>query len=84
DGIDALARTVVEAEAMKDGGGEGDKKDDAKPTPDSAPKDLAPVDKNAGKTVEVGGGTWTVGKGDSLWSIADKTYGKGTYWNEIK
>ncbi len=84
DGIDALARTVVEAEAMKDGGGEGDTKNDAKPTPDSAPKDLAPVDKDAGKTVELGGETWVVGKGDSLWSIANATYGKGTYWNEIK
>ena len=28
--------------------------------------------------------TWVVGKGDSLWSIADVTYGKGSYWNELK
>lgn len=84
DGIDALARAAVEAEAQKDGGGEGEQKSDAKPTAESAPKDAAPIDKDAGKTVEVGGGTWVVGKGDSLWSIADVTYGKGTYWNEIK
>ena len=84
DGIDALARTMVEEEAKKDGG-EGDKKDDAaKATPDSAPKAVAPVDAEAGKTIELGGGLWTVDGNDSLWSIANTIYGKGTYWNEIK
>jgi hypothetical protein len=82
DGIDALARTMVESEAKKDDA-EGGDKSEAKPTPESAPKQ-APVDPQAGKTVELGGGLWTVGKGDSLWSIANEVYGKGTYWHELK
>ena len=79
DGIDALARQMVEDEAKK---GE-DKQAEAQPTPETKPKQAA-VDPAAGKTVDLGGGQWTVGKGDSLWSIADQTYGKGTYWNELK
>lgn len=37
-----------------------------------------------GRTVTLGGTTHTVGPGDSLWSLADKTYGSGKYWREIK
>lgn len=83
DGIDALARTMVEAEAHKDGGDGPPAKSSAQPTPESTPKQ-APVDPQAGKTVELGGGVWTVTKGDSLWSIANQIYGKGTYWLEVK
>jgi hypothetical protein len=83
DGIDALARTMVENEAKADGPGDGKTDKDAKPTPDGSPK-AAPVDPGAGKTVKIGGGWWTVTKNDSLWSIADKIYGKGTYWEDIK
>jgi hypothetical protein len=83
DGIDALARTMVEAEATKDGGDGGAAKNNAQPTPDNAPKQ-APVDPEAGKTIALGGGVWTVTKGDSLWSIANNVYGKGTYWVEVK
>lgn len=89
DGIDALARTMVESEAKagpkSDDAGAADKSDkaDAQPTAESTPKQ-APVDPEAGKTVQLGGGVWTIGKGDSLWRIADQIYGKGTYWHEIK
>ncbi|MBA3462715.1 MAG: LysM peptidoglycan-binding domain-containing protein [Deltaproteobacteria bacterium] len=82
DGIDALAQQIAVDEAKK-GDDAGDKKAEAQPTPESKPKQAA-VAPEAGKTVDLGGGTWTVGKGDSLWSIADHTYGKGTYWNELK
>ena len=82
DGIDALARTTVESEAQKDGDGVP-KPGDAQPTAESTPKQAA-VSPEAGKTVELGGGWFTVGKGDSLWTIANQAYGKGTYWNEIK
>lgn len=90
DGLDALARQMVEDEAKKAEGDDKqpkdkvddkDKKADAQPTPDGAPQ---AVDPEKGKTVELGGGTWTVGKGDSLWSIANQTYGKGTYWGDVK
>jgi hypothetical protein len=87
DGIDALARTMVESEATKqtDDAGAADQtsKADALPTAENAPKQV-PVDPQAGKTVELGGGVWTVTKGDSLWSIANQVYGKGTYWHELK
>jgi nucleoid-associated protein YgaU len=82
DGIDALARSMVEKEAKVDGGDAKDAKD-AQPTPESTPK-AAPVDAQAGKTVTLGGGTWTVTAGNSLWSIANEIYGKGTYWSEIR
>jgi hypothetical protein len=85
DGIDALARASVEAEAKADGpkGDAEQATNAAKPTPQSMPKQ-APVPPEAGKTVKLGGGWWTVTNNDSLWTIAEKIYGKGTYWEEIK
>jgi hypothetical protein len=35
-------------------------------------------------TVPRGGGNWTVGPGDSLWSIAKATYGDGRFWEAIR
>jgi LysM domain len=81
DGIDALARSMVEGEAKKDGDGKSDK--DAKPTPAVSPKEH-PVDAGAGKSIKLGGGTWTVTNNNSLWGIANEIYGKGTYWDELK
>lgn len=83
DGIDALARTMVENEATRDGDGEATADKDARPTPESAPKET-PIDPTAGRSMTLGGGLWTVMKGDSLWSIANEIYGKGTYWHELK
>lgn len=37
-----------------------------------------------GRKVTLGGSTHIVGPGDSLWSLADQTYGNGKYWREIK
>ncbi|MEO7095235.1 MAG: hypothetical protein ABI175_18385, partial [Polyangiales bacterium] len=70
-------------EAQKDDGEVGAKAADAKGTPPQA-EVAKPVDPSMGKSVKVGGGAWTVTRADSLWRIADITYGSGTYWNEIK
>jgi hypothetical protein len=84
DAIDALARSVVENEAKKDGDNNGvADKDEARTTPGDSPIEEA-VDPSLGKTLKLGGGTHKVKKTSSLWSIANETYGKGTYWHEIK
>lgn len=39
---------------------------------------------DSGITVQRGGATWTVKKGDVLWNISKATYGSGVYWKKIK
>lgn len=81
--IDTSARGAVAGEALKDDPAAASAQADAKPTaPDAAV--AKPVDPSLGKSVKVGGGTWTVTRADSLWAIADHVYGSGTYWNEVK
>lgn len=84
DAIDALARRTVENEAKHDADGNGvADKDEAKATPAESTTEQ-PVDSSLGKTLKLGGGTHKVKETSSLWSIANETYGKGTYWHEIK
>lgn len=40
--------------------------------------------KPVGRTIKLEGGVHIVGPGDSLWSIANAYYGRGTYWKTIQ
>lgn len=79
----ANARDAAGKEALKDDPAPAEAKAPAGPAA-APPEPAAAVDPDLGKKVKLGGGTHTVGKGDSLWSIAAKTYGNGTYWSQIK
>lgn len=52
--------------------------DNGNVTADSNTKDEASVDINASTTVQ-----YTITAGDSLWKIAEKYYGSGSYWERI-
>lgn len=44
----------------------------------------APIQRTEPATVTRGGGTHTVVRGDSLWRIAEETYGRGSYWTQLR
>jgi LysM repeat protein len=58
----------------------------AQPVYDSTPvvaSAITPAYSNSGTSSEVGGGTYVVKKGDTLYGIARKNYGDGKQWQKI-